>query len=61
MTTPPRQRPSETHRSARRTSNLFWVLFIAGTVVLALLALLPVIATGIAIALWGLGGSGSNK
>ena len=36
-------------------------MFITVTVVLAFLALLPVISTLIVVALFGLGGSGSNK
>jgi len=54
---PPDPRP----KPARRTSNVLWILFLVGTVVLALLALLPVVGTLIAVALFGLGGSGSNK
>jgi hypothetical protein len=55
MTTDPHGRPP------RRTSHWFWVLFFAGTVVLAFLAVLPIIATVFVAAVWGAGGSGSNK
>jgi hypothetical protein len=37
------------------------MLFLGGTVVLVFLAVLPVVATAIAVALWGMGGTGSNK
>jgi hypothetical protein len=37
------------------------VLFFGGTVVLVLLAVLPLITSAIVVALWGTGGSGSNK
>jgi hypothetical protein len=53
-------RPDRHPRPARRTS-FWWVLFIIATCVLAFLALLPLIGTVIVVALWGLGGSGSNK
>ena len=45
----------------RRTSNLVGGVFVIAVVVLSLLALLPVISAVIVVALWGLGGSGSNK
>ena len=48
-------------RPPRRTSHWLWALFLGGTLVLAFLALLPMITTGIVVALWGMGGSGSNK
>jgi hypothetical protein len=38
-----------------------WVLVILGTVVLGFLALLPWITALVLFALFGLGGSGSNK
>jgi Na+-transporting NADH:ubiquinone oxidoreductase subunit NqrB len=53
------QRPATEPR--RRSSTWFWMLFLGGTVVLVFLAVLPVVATAIAVALWGMGGSGSNK
>jgi len=40
---------------------VFWMLFFGGTLVLVVLAVLPVIATFIAVAMWGSGSSGSNK
>jgi hypothetical protein len=55
MTTQPPGRPP------RRTSHWFWALCLGGTVVLVLLALLPMITTAVVVALWGMGGSGSNK
>jgi Na+-transporting NADH:ubiquinone oxidoreductase subunit NqrB len=55
MTTDPSGRPP------RRTSNWFWALFIGGTVVLVFLAVLPLVTSAIVVALWGMGGSGSNK
>jgi hypothetical protein len=55
MTTEPPARPP------RRTSRWLWVLFFGGTVVLVLLAVLPLITSAIVVALWGTGGSGSNK
>jgi hypothetical protein len=48
-------------KSTRRTSNLVMTMVVIATCVLAFLALLPVIGTVIVVALWGLGGSGSNK
>jgi hypothetical protein len=53
-------RPDRDPQPTRRT-RVWWVLFIIATCVLAFLALLPVIGTLIVVALWGLGGSGSNK
>jgi hypothetical protein len=55
MTTPPPGRPP------RRTSNWLWALFLGGTLVLVFVALLPMITTWLVVALWGMGGSGSNK
>lgn len=55
MTTDQDRRPPHRH------SNVLVVLFIAGTVVLTFLALLPILATVLVAALWGAGGSGSNK
>jgi hypothetical protein len=55
MTTDPHRRHSP------RTSNWFWALFFGGTIVLVALALLPFLATIVVVALWGMGGSGSNK
>jgi hypothetical protein len=54
-------RPDPRPQPTRRTSKLLWVVFITATVVLAFLALLPLISTLIVVALFGLGGSGSNK
>jgi len=54
---PPDPRP----KSTRRTSNLVMTMVVIATCVLAFLALMPVIGTLIVVALWGLGGSGSNK
>lgn len=50
-----------TERPPRRGSSFVWVLFVAGLVVFGFLIALPMITTFIAIALFGLGGSGSNK
>ena len=54
---PPDPRP----KSTRRTSILVMTMVVTAAVVLTFLALLPVIGTIIVVALWGLGGSGSNK
>ena len=48
-------------RPPRRTSNWFWALFLSGTAVLVFIAVVPLITTAIVVALWGMGGSGSNK
>jgi len=48
-------------RPPRRTSNWFWALFLGGIAVLVFLAVVPLITTAIVVALWGMGGSGSNK
>jgi hypothetical protein len=53
-------RPS-TNRPPRRGSTVGWVLVITGIAVLAVLALLPLVTSLILVALYGLGGSGSNK
>jgi hypothetical protein len=50
-----------TDQPPRRGSSFVWVLFISGLVVLGFLLVLPWIATALAVALFGLGGSGSNK
>jgi|tagenome__1003787_1003787.scaffolds.fasta_scaffold20039034_2 hypothetical protein len=50
-----------TEQPPRRGSSFVWVLFIAGLVVFGFLVALPMITTVIAVALFGLGGSGSNK
>jgi hypothetical protein len=55
---PPDPRPQPT---ARRPSRIGWTVFLTLTAVLAFLALLPAISAVIVVALWGLGGSGSNK
>lgn len=59
MTSDPR--PDPRPQPTRRTTSIVWVLFLTATVVLTFLALLPVISTLIVVALFGLGGSGSNK
>ena len=53
--------PDPRHDPPRRPSTLVWALFISIIVILGFLALLPMITTVTAVALWGLGGSGSNK
>ena len=58
---PERPQPQPPQQPRRRKSNVFWMLFLGGTLVLVVLAVLPVIATFIAVAMWGTGSSGSNK
>jgi hypothetical protein len=58
---PSELRPDPRPKSTRRTSNLVMTMVVTAAVVLTFLALLPVIGTIIVVALWGLGGSGSNK
>jgi hypothetical protein len=53
-------RPS-TDRPPRRGSAAMWILFVAVIAILGFLVVLPWITTAIVVALWGLGGSGSNK
>lgn len=50
-----------TPQPPRRGSAIIWTFFIAGLLVFGFLAALPLIASLIAVALFGLGGSGSNK
>jgi hypothetical protein len=57
MTTP--HRPSDP--PPRRRSSWIWAPFIVAIAVLGFLAALPLITTVVVVALWGLGGSGSNK
>jgi hypothetical protein len=54
-------RPDRSPRPGRRPTTLMWPVFLTITAVLAFLALLPWISTLIVVALFGLGGSGSNK
>ena len=53
-------RDSSSH-PPRRGSTVLWALVTAVVVILGFLVVLPWITTAIVIALWGLGGSGSNK
>jgi hypothetical protein len=57
MTTP--HRPSDP--PPRRRSGWMWALVIAVIGFLGLIAALPLITSVVVVALWGLGGSGSNK
>lgn len=61
MTTDPRSADRSPDRSQRRGSTLTWVIFFVVMAVLGLLAVLPWILSLVLVALYGLGGSGSNK
>jgi hypothetical protein len=59
MTTEPDKRDTPT--KLERGNTLLWALLVLTSAVLAFIAFLPWIGSLLVVALWGLGGSGSNK